>query len=148
MYEKREEYMELLDDGKIKETYKSGDNSYEVDGKSCTCSTFAQYFYCRHIVLYRTRHSLPLFDVHYFHPSLHKNSEVTPRPHISAGREDEEDNSPPSPGLAMMMEEAANKKKTRTQAKKFNEGFDVGKGLAEILAIYDEEAIWIPLGSL
>ena len=99
-------------------------------------------------MLFRTRHSLPLFDVHYFHPSLHKNSEVTPRPHISAGREDEEDNSPPSPGLAMMMEEAANKKKTRTQAKKFNEGFDVGKGLAEILAIYDEEAIWIPLGSL
>ena len=34
MYEKREEYMELLDDGKIKETYKSGDNSYEVDGIS------------------------------------------------------------------------------------------------------------------
>ena len=50
MYEKREEYMELLDDGKIKETYNSGDSSYEVDGKSCTCSTFAQYFYCCQIV--------------------------------------------------------------------------------------------------
>jgi hypothetical protein len=38
------------------------------------------------------------------------------------------------------MEDAVNKKKPRTKAKKYNEGFDVGKELAEILAIYEERA--------
>ena len=113
MYDKRRKHMEIDDEGRIKETYNSGENTYEVDGKSCTCSTFAQFLYCRHIVLYRVEHSLPVFSLESVHPSFLKQPVGgTEHQRTNQVEDENEDNSPHSPGLAMVMEEARNRRKS------------------------------------
>ena len=138
MFEMRREFMEVQEDGRTKETYTSGEKLYEVDGFKCTCSTFAQYFYCRHMVFFRVMKNLTINDKQAFNPYLQKSSKrMESQPNRITT--DSEDLSPPSPGLDMIMEHARNQKKPRTQAKKYNTAFDVGKELAEIISVYEEE---------
>ena len=55
MFDKREEYMEIQEDLRVKEVYQTGENLYDVDGFKCSCSTFLQHLYCRHIIFYRIK---------------------------------------------------------------------------------------------
>ena len=99
MHEKRAKHMELLDGVNVKETYNSGEKTYNVNGMSCTCSTYAQQFYCRHLVFYRVSYNLPIFDLDSFHPSLRKDSE---KPQRNLDDREEVSSSPTSPGNDMI----------------------------------------------
>ena len=127
--------MSVTADGKIKEVYQTGENNYDTDDKTCSCSAFAQLFFCRHLIYYRISNKLVLFNKEAFHPSLLQGSDCNQTPHKQA-----RETIPDSPGMAMEMEEARNQKRPLTQAKKYNAAFDVGKEMAEILAVYHQEA--------
>ena len=90
MHEKRAKHMELLDGVNVKETYNSGEKTYNVNGMSCTCSTYAQQFYCCYLVFYRVSCNLSIFDLDSFHPSLRKDSE---KPQRNLHDEEEESSS-------------------------------------------------------
>ena len=75
LYELRLSNMEMLEDGTVKETYQSGPKNYSTDGKTCTCSYFAQYMFCRHLILFRLERYLPVYDSLAIHPSLLKTDE-------------------------------------------------------------------------
>ena len=136
MYEKRREHISIEEDGKIKETYNSGAKVYETDEYSCSCSIFAQYFFCRHMVFFRIETNLPIFDIRAFHTSLHKtNSDLE----VHRNNLKSQDMSPSSPGVDMVRKVAQKSRKPRTQANKYNTGFDVAKEMAEVICVYEEE---------
>ena len=70
LYELRLTHMEIIENGQIKKIYQSGSKLYSTDGKECACSYFAQNMFCRHLIMFRVKNSLPIFDSSAFHPSL------------------------------------------------------------------------------
>ena len=70
MFVKRRANMSVTADGKIKEVYQTGENNFDTDDKTCSCSAFAQLFFCRHLIYYRISNKLVLFNKEAFHSSL------------------------------------------------------------------------------
>ena len=138
-FEKRAKFITLEENGQIKEKYESGEKSYQTNGKTCTCSSYGQNLFCRHIIFYRQEFSLPMFDAEDMHHALLKQSARTDikknNPDLDISLSD--DLSPPSPGLEMAIEEERRQRKGPTQAKRYNQGYDCGKEMAEVLAVYD-----------
>ena len=139
LYELRLSFMEMLDNGTVREKYNSGTKSYTSDGQECSCSYFAQNMFCRHLIFYRLSHFLPVYDAEAIHPSLMKSAARTDirQKNPDAEPEDIDDLSPPSPGLEMVIEKERQKRKAPKQSQKFNLGWDVGKEMVEILSLQD-----------
>ena len=80
-----------------------------------------------------------MFDPEDMHHALLKQSARTDikknNPDLDISLSD--DLSPPSPGLEMAIEEERRHRKGPNQAKRYNQGYDCGKEMAEILAVYD-----------
>ena len=141
LHEKRRKYMSVEKNGDIQERYESVEKTYQTDGQECSCSSFKQYLFCRHIIFYRMQSNLPIFDDESFHPALMKQ---TARKECDKNNPDAEDSltddlSPPSPGLEMVINDEKQKRKKPNHAKKYNDAFDVCKEMTDVLSAYDEQ---------
>ena len=95
MSENKEDSMKLTDDDKIEERYTGRKTApyvgkYQTDGKSCNCSWFAAYFFCRHIIFYRKQKNLPIYEQNIFHKSF-QSLPFKSTPDTEAGNADLDD---------------------------------------------------------
>ena len=72
MCDAKESCMTVLEDDRIEEKYTGRQTSafvgvYTNDGQTCNCSWFAAHLFCRHVVLYREKTKLPIFETKIFH---------------------------------------------------------------------------------
>ena len=75
MCDSKEKCMTILEDDRIEEKYTGHHTSsyvglYTTDGRTCNCSWFGAHLFCRHIIFYRKRTNLSIFETHIFHKSF------------------------------------------------------------------------------
>ena len=137
-------------DGDITETY-TGQNTahykgnYKTDGFSCNCSWFSSRKLCRHPLVYRLFHSLPLFDLKMFHSSFRVNPveeneledidtsvdmfDTLGNVNSQLGR----------PGMEHLLEEQKKNSRRLKKNVKYNKAFDTAKVAAEYLSHYSTD---------
>ena len=69
--EQRQHLLAIKDD-KVVETYDGRETKvyigeYETDGDSCSCSHYKNNLFCRHLLFYREKMALPMFEKSMFH---------------------------------------------------------------------------------
>ena len=155
MCENKEDSMKLTDDDEIEERYTGQKTApyigkYRTNGKTCNCSWFAAHFFCRHIILYRKKKNLPIYENSIFHKSFQsnrfkQNSDNDDIPEdmdetiSEKGYETEDDDetcdvsTPASPGMEHLLHEQMEANKKLPKNVKYNEAFDVAKLCAEYL---------------
>ena len=139
--------MELTGDT-IKETYTGKETcpyvgTYKTDGFTCNCSWFRSYKICRHVIHFRKKNDLPLFDLRMFHNSFRKIDyqedewEENKESLDSVGFDTD---NPGSPGMEQLIEEQQNKAKKIKPNVKYNKVYEATKPLTDYLSLVEQDS--------
>jgi hypothetical protein len=152
LMEARSHLMELDEEENIIENYdgrwsKGYVGNYSTNGDICSCSTYKNSFFCRHLLFYRQSTHLPLFEKSMFHrrhlidgtegdwfdeeESFRIDAENLP---VSPSNGNLCDTDPNTPGGSILDKEHHEKTKRMPKNVKFNKAFDVAKVQAEVLS--------------
>ena len=159
MFEKKKEFM-TMENGEIVEKYVGRKShglvrTYQTETCKCSCSCFKSHLFCRHQLFYQEQNGLPMYQKEMFN-KLFLNPGV-----VHSGLEDEQDyetvqnskgyesnvedntddldQSPPSPGMEVLLEEEKEVRRRPAQNEKYHKSFDAAKVLTELLPQFEKE---------
>ena len=112
--EQRWAKMQFLGEDGIEESYsKEVSKTYKTDGILCSCSSFQQMFFCRHIIFFRLLSFLPVFAESSFHACLLRENQNHLHDSLDQELLEFSEISPQSPGIEMLVSEERAKRKNR-----------------------------------
>ena len=103
---------------------------YDTNGCNCSCSFFARSSFCRHVILYRIHHNLPVVDVDVIEVKLLNNYSPISGDAELINPERRETERPPSPEIPIESNQELQCRGKLSKAARFNRAIDVRREFA------------------